>query len=118
MSYAESDSNSGYDVRTIIAEEVLGNEKGYARGPERALMAALLFDAVQAYLCYVMLDSAKQTKSRYKEAFNWVHNPTSEYIFSFENVCEALGIDHNFLRLGLINVVNSREDYKRARRNF
>lgn len=118
MSYANAESHGNIEVGTVIAEEVITNDKGYARGPVRSLMSALLFDAVQAYICYVLLDPHKQVKSRYKEAFNWVHTNGNDYVFSFESVCDALGVDADFLRLGLINVVNSREDWKRARRNF
>lgn len=120
MGYAEADSYyQGCDVRSFIPDELLNGDKGYARGPERALMTALLFDGVQAYLSYVMLGHSKKQNSRYKEAFNWVHSSeTGDYIFSFENVCEALGMDPNFLRLGLINAVKSRSDWKKSRRNF
>jgi hypothetical protein len=118
MSFANSETHGKIEVNTVIAEDLISSDKGYAQGPERALMAALLFDAVQAYICYIMLDPEKQTKSRYKEAFHWVHSIGSEYVFSFESVCEGLGIEPDFLRLGLINVIKSREDWKRARRNF
>ena len=120
MSYADSETYPRYhhDVRTIIADDISTGEKGFARGPVRALMAALLFDGVQAYLSYVIVDGGIKFNSRYREAYNWVHSQGNEYIFSFESVCEGLGIDPNFLRLGLANVLSSSEQWKRARRNF
>jgi hypothetical protein len=104
--------------RTSLVEDLLDNEGGYARGPERALIAALLFDGVQAYMNYGCTEEGRK-RSRFREAFLWVHTKGSEYVFSFDNVCEALGIDAEFLRLGLANACNSQTyEWKRARRNF
>jgi hypothetical protein len=102
----------------LISDEFGGQEKGYAHGPERALMLAMLFDAVQAYICYSQLAPCKKTRSQYREAFNWVHDKSKDYIFSFNNICDALGINPNYLRLGLLNLMNSKIEHKRARRKF
>ena len=93
-------------------------DRGYARGPERALMSALLFDGLQSYVSYVVAGT-ERVRSKYREAFNWVNKRGSEYVFSFDSVCEALGIDPDFLRYGLLNACNSRLfDWGRSRRNF
>ena len=87
-------------------------------GPERTLMAALLFDGLQSYINYQCAQN-EDTKRRFKEAHLWVHSADKEYIFSFENVCESLGIDPGYLRIGLINACNSQlEERKKARRHF
>lgn len=120
MSYSDSEAyiKLNQDVMAVIPDDIVSNEKGIAHGPVRALMAALLFDGVQAYLSYVIVDGGKKFNSRYREAYNWVHAQGGEYIFSFDSVCEGLGIEPNFLRLGLANVLSSSEHWKRARRNF
>lgn len=90
---------------------------GYAAGPERGLLSALLFDGVQSYLAHC-LSPTETMKTKYIEAYQWVHRTDQEYIFSFDNVCEALGVDPDGLRLGLANFINSNqlESYRRARR--
>ncbi|RMG42094.1 MAG: hypothetical protein D6719_07275 [Candidatus Dadabacteria bacterium] len=93
-------------------------ERGYARGPERALMSALLFDGIQSYMSFVIADNSSE-KSKYREAYNWVHRKGTDYVFSFDSVCEALGVDPDYLRYGLVNASNSQSfEWKRARRNF
>ncbi|MEZ4753193.1 MAG: hypothetical protein R3A13_02655 [Bdellovibrionota bacterium] len=103
---------------TTFVDELIDSEKGYAKGPERALLSALLFDGIQAYMMYLMSPD-EFTQSKYKEAYHWVNTKGDEYIFSFENSCEALGINPEYLRFGLINACNSTEEsWKRGRRNF
>jgi hypothetical protein len=112
--------NAAYQLSELGAGSSLGDEfsRGYARGPERALLAALLFDGVQLYLQYVHATTAAQ-KSRYREAETWITLHDSEYVFSFDNCCEALGINPETFRAGLLAAYSApREDWKRARRKF
>ena len=103
---------------TLLVEEEFCSDKGYASGAERALMSALLFDGVQSYLNYSLATSTGQ-REKNREAFLWVNSKDESYVFSFENVCEGLGIDSDNLRLGIANFVSSHtEEFKRARRNF
>jgi len=97
---------------TVIVDQAYDNSKGYASGPERELMSALLFDGVQAYMT-----CQSKHEDRYKEAVNWVHTKCKDYVFSFENVCEALGLDPEYLRYGLLNAAGS-SDWVRGRRTF
>ena len=103
---------------TFIAEQLVDTERGYAQGPERALLAALLFDGVQAYLNYASA-TTEAVRTRYREAFNWISRRSEDYVFDFESVCEALGIDADYLRLGLINAcLSAVGERKRSRRSF
>jgi hypothetical protein len=103
---------------TLVVEELLDGGKGYASGPERGLMSAILFDGVQSFMSYVCA-TEPSVKERYKEAYSWITRREKEYVFSFESVCESLGLDAEYLRLGLINAANSKvESWRRARRNF
>jgi len=81
-------------------------ERGYARGPERELLSALLFDGLQSYLNYSQARSSEM-RARFRESFAWIHRRGDSYVFSFESVCDALGIDPDSLRVGLINVESS-----------
>ncbi|MCB0335882.1 MAG: hypothetical protein KDD62_06235 [Bdellovibrionales bacterium] len=110
--------DSRFSPTRFLSSELDGPEKGYARGPERALLSALLFDGVQSFMNYVCADS-EQTKVRYREAYNWVMSVKDDYVFAFENVCQALGVDPAYIRLGLINLYNSGgSEWIKARRNF
>ena len=118
MSYTSSGSSADTFEGTYLVDEVLDGEKGYARGPERSLLSALLFDGIQAYLNFITSTGGRAVK-RYQEAFAWVNTRDSEYVFSFESVCEGLGVDAEFLRLGLINAAESLDSAsKRRRRTF
>ena len=107
-------------IPTLIVEDD-GLDGGYATGPERHLMSAVLFDGVQAYLSFCLC-GVDTSKTKYQEAYFWVHNKDPEYVFSFDNVCDALGVDPNGLRLGLQNFINSNQieregNFKRQRRH-
>jgi hypothetical protein len=68
--------------------------------PERALLLAVLEDAIHCY----HKDRAAQDRARrqrYLDAERWIMLSGNDWIFSFDNVCELLGIDPQFLRRGL-----------------
>ncbi|MCB0333464.1 MAG: hypothetical protein KDD55_08180 [Bdellovibrionales bacterium] len=121
MSETNTNTWSGSDGRTqvFLVEDLTQEAEGYARGPERALLSALLFDGIQAYMNYATCDDTTPSRDQYREAYLWVHTTGCEYVFSFENVCEALGIHPEYLRLGLANATNSQTfEWRRSRRNF
>lgn len=68
------------------------------RGGERKLMAAMLSDGIDAYLEYCTSDKTDELSA---DVCEWVHKRDSTYIFSFDVVCESLGIDPEYCRLGL-----------------
>lgn len=101
-----------------IVDELADGQGGYARGPERSLLSALLFDGIQAYIQFALAQS-KKNKSRCAEAERWIFSEDYEGPFSFEGVCEALGIKPEYLRYGLINATSSLlAEAGRLRRNF
>ena len=68
--------------------------------PEERLMVAVLNDAVEC------LAKFRGGKSRgdwrlFHEARDWVLSGECDEIFSFENICDTLEIDANYLRRGL-----------------
>lgn len=100
----------------VFLEDILEGCSGFAHGAVRALMSALLFDGVQAFLNYSTATSSSQ-KSRYREAYNWVMLKGDEYIFSYENVCEGLGVDPEYLRNGLLGACDADMfEWKKIRR--
>jgi len=72
------------------------------REPERRLMVAILEDAVSCLSADQRRCNLKQRK-QYEEAKAWVTaDEESEWIFSFKNICEVLGMNPSYLRRGLI----------------
>ena len=105
-------------LATTVVDDILETAGGYARGPERSLLGALLFDGIQAYISYALARTSPE-KARYVEAFNWVMDLTAEEPFSFNGVCEALGVSPEYLRLGLSNASTSLlYEVGKSRRNF
>jgi hypothetical protein len=65
--------------------------------PEKSLLAAILEDAVQEYRKYSRAYDANG-KSRFREVEEWFMGRDNEWVFSFENVCELLGLDPEYVR--------------------
>lgn len=69
--------------------------------PERVLMLAVLQDAVVCFQEHVQ-STCKRKQAMHRDAQDWILNRDQSYPFSFENVCEALGYDAEYLRKGLL----------------
>ena len=96
--------NSMAGLKGIMKKYKIAVIGGDGTGPEVAREAVKVLDAA---------------KAKFREAYNWVNRRDEEYIFGFESSCEALGIDPEYLRLGLINACVSRiPERKKARRSF
>lgn len=67
---------------------------------ERRLYLALLKDAVWCHLKYATARDPKKQKL-YQDAEVWVQSTDNQRPCSFENVCDVLEIDPDFLRRGL-----------------
>jgi len=65
--------------------------------PERTLIAAILQDAVHEYRKYRRAHDSKG-KKRFREAEKWITHKGSNWIFSFDNVCEFLGLAPEYVR--------------------
>lgn len=74
--------------------------KGHADG-ERRLMIAVLEDAVN---CFMKQIHATDPKARqlFLDAEEWITAEDRTWFFSFENVCDTLGLDPEYLRAGLL----------------
>lgn len=69
--------------------------------PERVLMLAVLQDAVVCFQENVAAN-CKRKQLLHQDAEAWILNEDSSYLFSFENVCDALGYDAGYMREGLM----------------
>jgi hypothetical protein len=68
--------------------------------PEKALLLAILEDAVHCYRKYRVARD-RTGRERFHEAEDWIMGGENDWIFSFDNACELLGLDPQYLRRGL-----------------
>jgi hypothetical protein len=68
--------------------------------PEKKLMLAILDDGIACFQKYLFARDSKG-KALFREAETWVEEKGIEAVFSFDNVCEALGLDPDYLRRGM-----------------
>ncbi|HTM10669.1 MAG TPA: hypothetical protein VL754_19945 [Verrucomicrobiae bacterium] len=71
-----------------------------ANGPERRLMVAVLEDAVLRFRKNAAAKT-EEGKAIFAEEQQWLFGPGEDGPFSFESICDALGIDPSYLRRGL-----------------
>jgi hypothetical protein len=68
--------------------------------PEKKLMLAVLEDAIACYQKYLFARDSKG-KALFQEAEEWVEEPGGTGVFSFDSVCETLGLNPDYVRRGL-----------------
>ncbi|HEU4345361.1 MAG TPA: hypothetical protein VFU31_27735 [Candidatus Binatia bacterium] len=68
--------------------------------PEARLMLAILEDAIH---CFQDNHLARYGKSKrfFDEAREWIF-AVNDWVFGFENICSALGLDPEYIRAGLM----------------
>jgi hypothetical protein len=77
-----------------------GLRRQSALEPERELVLAMLEDAVVSFQKY--MGSTREKEQRiFTDAEDWFSSDDREWIFSFANVCDFLGLDAEYLRKGL-----------------
>ena len=69
--------------------------------PEKTLMLAVLEDAI---FCFQNHISSREPlgKALFHEVEDWILDEENDYIYSFRNSCEVLGLDSHYLRSGLL----------------
>lgn len=68
--------------------------------PEKKLMLAILEDAIACYQKYLFARDSKG-KALFQEAQEWVEETGGTNVFSFDSVCETLGLNPDYLRRGM-----------------
>lgn len=93
-----------FEPDTVLPEQYYATvRKGSVHDPERRLMVAVLEDVV-ACLSVNPNNCSRRQRLDFYSAQSWVNAPTQgEWIFSFHNICETLGIHPEYLRRGLNN---------------
>ena len=85
----------------IDAQFQASQRRRFYLDPERVLMLAVLQDAVTCFQEHVTA-KCKRKQSLHHEAEEWISSTERCYLFAFENVCEALGFDADYMREGLM----------------
>lgn len=70
--------------------------------PEQLLMLAVLEDAVVCFQDNLTAVTPRK-QSLFRDAEEWIFEDGGKsYLFSFENICEGLALDPNYVRRGLL----------------
>jgi hypothetical protein len=85
--------------------------------PEKMLMCAVLEDAIT---CFQKFSSASTARGRamFEEAENWLMHEESDWLFSFEYICQTLNLDPDYIRAGLTRWRTSERAHHRKVRLF
>jgi hypothetical protein len=75
--------------------------------PEKKLMLAILEDAVACFQKYLLARDSKG-KTQFRDTEDWVFHGSDLGVFSFDIVCETLGLEPNYVRRGLAHWKNQR----------
>jgi hypothetical protein len=87
---------------TLLSAQYFGNlRRKTLLEPEKRLMFAILEDAIAGYQNNLLAQSGKG-KKLFDETESWIIEVGSDWIFSFENVCEGLGFNPEYIRQGLL----------------
>jgi hypothetical protein len=69
--------------------------------PEKRLMLAVLEDAVRCFQDNVPAESDAK-KKLFAEAAEWFLDKSDDWAFSFESICDALSLNPEYVRRGLL----------------
>lgn len=79
----------------------VASRRGAAISSEKRLMLAVLENAVDCYRKYCFAEDA-QGRQLFEEAEEWLLSTDRRSLFAFENVCEALELNPEYLRRGIL----------------
>jgi hypothetical protein len=80
---------------------------------ERRLMLAVLQDAVECYQKYALARDPRGVEL-FRDASEWIESGERDWPFSYENVCEVLGLNPEYIRKGLSKWRQQRGPNKRT----
>jgi hypothetical protein len=87
---------SGFDGEVCVRYEAVYRRAEPACG-ERRLLLAVLEDGIRTFLKNASATHGRAFNLR-REAYTWLSTDDRSDVFSFEHICEALGIDPGRLR--------------------
>jgi hypothetical protein len=87
--------------------QFLATFKKISLEPERLLMLAVLEDAIKCIQKYRSFKS-RGNRKLLDETIDWIRSENDEWLFSFDNVCDAVGLNAGLLRCALLHMVADR----------
>lgn len=68
--------------------------------PEKTLLLAILEDAIHCYQKFATVRN-RAGREQFREAEEWLMGGGDGWVFAFDNVCDLLGLDPEYVRRGL-----------------
>jgi hypothetical protein len=94
---------------TLLPAQFYGNlRRRNLLQPEMQLALAILEDAINCFQENLMAEGGKG-KKLFNEAEEWILEEDGDWIFSFRNVCELLGLNPAYVRQGLLRWKQKRQ---------
>lgn len=95
-------ASAGFEADLGLTDIILPSQYFGAMGSgglcsEQRLMLAVLVDAINILQSWQRMGSARKRRA-FAEAAQWVNIRGANYPFSFDSICDALGIDSEVLR--------------------
>ena len=99
---AEEKTGSLFQPDTLVPTQYFEIFRGKAHlEPEESFMLAILEYAVASFQKYIFAHDSKG-KAEFHETEDWILEKNTDWIFSFENICEVLGFNPSYVRQGLL----------------
>jgi hypothetical protein len=108
------EANSLFDPEVVLPDQMFPGSKlpAFVQSEGR-LMLAILQDAVDCYQRHALARNPRH-RAEFEEAKQWITSSESDWVFSFENICNVLGIDPDYVRSGLANRAPKNRSRRRA----
>lgn len=91
-----------YEPDILASQQYLKNYRRARPGePEKALMFAVLAQAVETYQKFAFSESPRG-QALFREVKAWFWREEADGIFSFRSICDVSGLNPGFLRRGLM----------------
>jgi len=98
----EEKVSSLFQTDTLLPDQYLDTFRRKTHlEPEKRLMLAVLEDAIACFQKYIHARDGKG-KTLFRDATEWIEEEDADWLFSFENVCESLGFNPQYVREGLM----------------
>jgi hypothetical protein len=104
-----------HDVTRFFEPDVLAEDRFYrahrkiALEPERALLFAVLTEAIETFRTFAFSKSARE-QNLFRQAKEWLCDGDPNYFFSCKNICEMMDLDPCYLRRGLLQWLERQKD--------
>ncbi len=85
---------------SLITGRYFSDRVGKTLVPEKKLMLAVLEDALGCFQDHCSAKHGKR-KQLYDNVHQWFFDPADDRVFSFSNICSALGFEPDYIRKGL-----------------